>query len=212
MNNKKLLLFDFDGVIADSMKLVRVFYNKLHKKYGLRFATCDEDISKMFYKNVYEGLIDLGLHKDKAHDFLNDMKKLTFQNEDSYKPFNGIKEVLQILNDNKHILVIISSNHTDIIKKFLKKYSFDNIFKEIHGAEEQTSKVEKIGSVKQNLSFDCNSTFYIGDTVGDIKEGKKACVHSVATSWGYHSKEILKQFKPEFLFNKPADLEKLIDI
>jgi len=209
MNNKKLLLFDFDGVIANSMKLVYIFYNELHKKYGLTYAKTEEDVSKMFYKNIYDGLIENGLQKERVHDFLNDMKKLTFKNENLYKPFNGIKKTLRTLCDKGYDLIVISSNHTDIIKRFLDKYSFDNIFDEIYGAEEKTSKVEKIDFVRKKLKFKKHDTFYIGDTVGDIKEGRKAGVHTVATSWGYHSEDVLKLSNPELLFNKPEELETL---
>lgn len=209
MNNKKLLLFDFDGVIADSMKLVRVFYNKIHKKYGLPYADNEKDVSSLFHKNVYDGLVDAGLSKDKAKDFLEDMKKLTFENEDLYEPFDGIRNALSNLHNKGYSIGIISSNHTDIIERFLDKYSFDDIFKEIHGAEERTSKVEKIDLVMEKLKFDKETTYYIGDTVGDIKEGKEAQVHTVAVSWGYHTKEELQSAKPEFLFDMPGDLMEL---
>lgn len=209
MNTEKLLLFDFDGVIADSMKLVRVFYNKIHEKYGLPYAETEKDVSNLFHKNVYEGLVDAGLPEDKAHDFLEDMKRLTFENEDLYEPFDGIKDVLFTLKEKGYILGVISSNHTKIIEQFLEKYSFGDIFEEIHGAEERTSKVEKINYLMNKLGFDKSQTYYIGDTVGDIKEGRAAGVHTVAVSWGYHTKEELEQENPEYLFEKPEELNNI---
>lgn len=209
MNKEKLLIFDFDGVIADSMKLVKVFYNKIHKKYHLPYANNEKVISDLFHKNVYEGLADAGLPKEKARDFLEDMKKMTFENEDSYEPFEGIKESLYYLYKKGYLIAIISSNHTDIIDRFLNKYDFDDIFTEIHGAEANTSKVEKILLLMNKLNFENKYTYYIGDTVGDVKEGSEAKVHTVAVSWGYHSKKDLQLASPEFLFNKSSDLKSL---
>ncbi len=206
MKEKKLLLFDFDGVIADSMGLVRIFYNKIHEKYGLPYANTEKNISDLFHKNVYEGLMDAGLPSDKAHDFLNDMKKMTFENEGLYLPFDGIKEALNVLYKKGHTLGIISSNHTDIIKRFFEKYSFDDIFTEIHGAEENTSKVEKIKMLMEKLGFAATETYYIGDTVGDVGEGKIAGVHTVAVCWGYHSRLELESADPEFIFDVPKEL------
>ncbi len=210
--NHLLLLFDFDGVIADSMGLVRVFYNKIHKKYNLPYAYTEQDISKLFYKNVYEGLADAGLPTNKARAFLDDMKKMTFENETLYEPFEGIEDVLRTLHNDNHLMGIISSNHTTIIETFLKKHNLASIFNHLHGAEEKTSKVEKIKQSMNSLRFEEKNTYYIGDTVGDIKEGKEAKVHTVGVSWGYHKKEDLQNAKPTFLFTKPAQLLELSDL
>lgn len=209
MNTQKLLLFDFDGVIADSMGLVRIFYNKIHKKYNLPYAYDERDISKLFYKNVYEGLADAGLDPKKARAFLDDMKTMTFENETLYEPFEGIGDVLRKLHNDNHLMGIISSNHTTIIETFLKKHTLASLFNHLHGAEEKTSKVEKIKQSMENLHFEENNTYYIGDTVGDIKEGKEANVYTVGVSWGYHDTKDLERAHPTFLFNKPAQLLKL---
>lgn len=194
------------------MGLVRVFYNKVHKKYNLPYAYTERDISKLFYKNVYEGLADAGLPPNKAHAFLDDMKKMTFENEELYEPFDGIEDVLRTLNRDNHLMGIISSNHTTIIETFLKKHKLDSLFNHLHGAEEKTSKVEKIKQSISSLKFDHNKTYYIGDTVGDIKEGKEAHVHTVGVSWGYHNKKELKDAKPTLLCTKPAQLLQLSDL
>ena len=56
------------------------------------------------------------------------------------------------------------------------------------------------------LSFGKDKVFYIGDTVGDIMEAKKAGVKSIAASWGYHKRECLVNCSPDILIDKPGDL------
>ncbi len=78
---------------------------------------------------------------------------------------------------------------------------------EVLGADIEKSKVIKIK--KQKEKYPNSEIYYIGDTVGDIKEGKKAGIKTIAVSWGFHTKKQLEQEKPNFLIDKPKDLSQL---
>ena len=73
--------------------------------------------------------------------------------------------------------------------------------------EEEKSKVKKIERIKEenpNALF-----YYIGDTSGDIKEGQKAGVTTVAVTWGFHEKENLEKENPDHIVDTPIELVKL---
>lgn len=196
---KKLIIFDFDGVLADSMGLVLEFFNMINEKYGLKKAESQKDISDLFHKNVYEGLIDAGLDESKSADFLDDMKKLTLKYKGSLNPFAGIVKSLKKLKQKGYMLAIISSNHSDVIKTFIERNDLNGVFEFIYGAENLTSKIEKINKLSEKVEIDKNKTYYVGDTKGDINEGKEAGVKTVAACWGYHSKDELQSADPDFL-------------
>jgi phosphoglycolate phosphatase len=52
-------------------------------------------------------------------------------------------------------------------------------------------------------------TFYVGDTVGDIKEARLAGVKTVAVTWGWHNKERLEMASPDYVIETPDDLLKI---
>ena len=80
-------------------------------------------------------------------------------------------------------------------------------FEEVVGADKETSKVKKIEAIKSK--FKGNKYFYIGDTKGDIIEGRKASVKTIAVTWGWHSEDKLKKENPDFIVHSPIELVKL---
>jgi phosphoglycolate phosphatase len=211
MRKKHLLIFDFDGVIADSIDLIREIYNEIHKKYNLPYAKSNKDVTELFYKNVFVSLSKKGLSPVEICGFFMDMHTKTLQRSHKMKPFPGIIDEINELKKQKHKLCIISSNHIKVIKPFLKKYKIDNVFKIIMGAEENASKVEKIKHVIKKIGARKGNTYYIGDTVGDIVEGEHAGVKTAATCWGYHTKAALEKQKPNFLIEEVDELHQIFN-
>jgi len=112
------------------------------------------------------------------------------------KMFPGMKTFLKKIN-----FMVITSNIGNIVKKYLNKHNLKP--EQVIGAEHETSKVKKLLKIKNN------KTFYIGDTVGDIKEGKLAKVKTIAVTWGFHKKELLKKQNPDFIVDSIEDLENI---
>lgn len=209
--NTPLLLFDFDGVIADSLDLIFDIYNRIHNKYGLPRAKSLEDIRVLFNKNVYEALLERGIEKEKMRPFFTDLQMTTLNEEHKMKPYPGVIDEIKKLAARHPKMAIISSNHSKVIHSFLKKYGIDDLFEIVFGGEEKTSKVEKIHHVMDELNADPENTYYIGDTSGDVLEGKKAGVKTVAVCWGYHSKEQLLSANPDFLLENVNQLSTYLD-
>jgi phosphoglycolate phosphatase len=68
------------------------------------------------------------------------------------------------------------------------------------------SKKEKILYAIKKYQVAPQDIYYIGDTTGDIKEGKEAGVKTVGVTWGWHSKEKMASAKPDYLFDTPQEL------
>jgi len=52
--------------------------------------------------------------------------------------------------------------------------------------------------------------YYIGDTSGDVYEGKEAGAITIAVTWGWHEQERLIKAGPHFLVHTPKELEHLL--
>ena len=196
----KLFLFDFDGVIVDSLAVYEKTVKDNLQKINQPIIKNREDFLELFDDNFYESLkkkgIDLDVFIKAAEDILAQVKIKDM------KPFSEIAPVIEELY-KKHCLVVVSSNDNSSIKEALEFFNYDIYFKEILGSDFMFSKKEKILYAAKKYQVELQNIYYIGDTTGDIKEGKQAGVKTVGVTWGWHSKEKMAASKPDYLFDNP---------
>ena len=204
---KNVLIFDYDGVIVDSFEIFMTNFIEACKKEGWNSIATKDDFLKLFENNMYESMYEIGMTKEEILRIVFRMRDALIQNQHKLKLFNGITDVLKALL-KKNLLFIVTSNETQVVERYLRSHKLFGFFKEIYGSDTGASKIEKILSIKKN-NPNCNY-FYIGDTQGDILEGIKSGVKTVAVGWGWHDKEQLKIVSPDFLIDSPKDLFKIL--
>ena len=203
---KNTLIFDYDGVIVDSLSIFMKHFIFACKKEGFSSISSKKDFLKLFENNMYDSIFDLGMSKENILNIVYYMRNQLLKNQDKMDVFPGVKETLhQLYRDN--ILVVVTSNDTDVVESFLKSKDID-FFDEIFGSDKETSKTAKIKKIK--TLYTAKDYFYIGDTVGDIIEGKKAAVKTVGVSWGWHPPVKLLKAEPDFLIHNPSELIDLL--
>ena len=202
----KLLLFDFDGVLVDSIDVYEKTVTDCLKQIGQPLTRGREEFLELFEGNFYESLKQQGVNMDKFVAASVDI--LSKVNYTEMKPFDAIRPVLRELAKN-HPMIVISSNDTPTISEALRLYDFEGIFQEILGSDFMLSKKAKILYAAKKYNATISDTYYIGDTTGDMKEGRQAGITTVGVTWGWHSKELMATSQPDYLFDKPEDLLKL---
>ncbi len=203
----KLFLFDFDGVLADSLEVYeKTVKNCLHDiKQPL--IKSREEFLELFEDNFYESLKNKGVDLD---EFMKAAEGILAQVKiKDMKPFPDVAPVIAEMH-KQHCLIVVSSNDYASIKEALDHFNYDDYFRDILGSDFMFSKKEKILYSAKKYKVDLKNIFYIGDTTGDIKEGKQAGVKTVGVTWGWHSKEKMAAAGPDYLFEDPRELLKLI--
>ncbi|HDM67229.1 MAG TPA: HAD family hydrolase, partial [Thermoplasmatales archaeon] len=127
------------------------------------------------------------------------------KNHDKMNPYPGMKQVLKSLS-KKHRLFIITSNNSEVVEDFLRSRKM-NYFLGIYGFESGLSKTRKIMFIKKK--YRGFKHYYIGDTTGDIIEGRRAGVETIAVTWGWHPTDRILSSKPDHLVHTPIGLLKL---
>ncbi len=205
---KKLLLFDFDGVIVDSLELYEEIARLCLEAIGKPIIKDRDDFLSLFDDNFYEAMRQKGVD---VGAFNRAVERLIPQVDyNRVSPFFDLIPVFEKLG-NENILVIISSNSLAAIKKIISKYRFDHYFKAVLGADFMLSKIDKINYAMENWNFSRGETYFVGDTLGDMKEAKMAGVKTVGVTWGWHSRERLEKAAADFLFDTPDELLVLAD-
>jgi phosphoglycolate phosphatase len=200
---KSLFLFDFDGVLADSLDLYADAVARCLERIGTPIVKGKEDYLSLFDGNFYESMaargVDLVAFAQAAKEILPAI------NYDAMRPFSGLIPILAALQKD-HTLAVVSSNGSKTIRKMLVRFGFDPYFREIFGFDFLFSKKEKIDHALEKYGILREKAFYIGDTAGDILEARAAGIRSVAVTWGWHDRERLLAVHPDFLIDTPEGL------
>ena len=204
----KLILFDFDGTIVDSFDVVYNIQKDLEKKFKLGVFT-----SKRAFRDIYMGNFYVNLRKRTNKKDLSQYKaeceKLNIKAARRLKVFGGLKKALSVLK-NKFRIVIVSSNFSPVIKKVLKKEGIA-FFDDVLGADAGESKVEKIKDCLKRFNTAKKDAVFVGDTVGDLLEARKAGVRTIAVAWGFHGKNRLIKASPDKLVSRPEQLVSAVE-
>lgn len=196
----KLVIFDFDGVLVDTLGIVYSIHQECDDNLSL------EEFKSYFNGNFFETKKPDGTPKKMHSDFKGsyDLKSRNIVIPDI------LKLVVKKLSQN-YLLAIVSSTYTESIKKILIRDGVLDCFKEILGADVNRDKVIKTNSVLEKYNILPKDTVFITDTLGDIKEAEKCGVKSIAVVWGFHDKKTLEAGNPVAIIDNPADLLSAIE-
>ncbi len=191
---KKLLIFDFDGVVEDSFELSFKFFKE-------QFDTLTHDDYRSwfdgnFYKTIKEKNIpiDINLYYE---NYAAALKERIIAPE--------MKKVLIRLN-KIFSLSIVSSSHDDAINEYLQRNNIEGLFDQVWGVNKHASKVEKLEGLISEHSIPKEDCYFITDTLGDIRESNEVGIKAIAVTWGFHPRERLEQGHPAVIVDTPQEL------
>jgi phosphoglycolate phosphatase len=204
-HKKKLIMFDYDGVIVDSLDVFATTFLAASHACGYTGIKTHEQVVRLFDGNFFEKLAQLGLSSDKIDEILRDAYRRKVQKYfTEVRPFQGMQESLNALS-GRNVLAVITSNDSQLVWQFLEKEGMA-CFDAVVGADQERSKVTKIRNIMAR--YQDLPAFYVGDTKGDMIEGRQAGAVTVAVTWGWHSVEKLTEGTPDYMVHSVAELEK----
>lgn len=205
INNKKHLIFDFDGTIADSLDLLIKIYNSICNKYNcLPVDISDKDeLRKLKAQEILKRCKIAFL---KIPFLLLKVKSKFRKKLSEVEIFAGMGDTLKELKKQGFILHILTSNSKENVNSFLRDNNLLDIFNSIYSNSSIFGKDKSLKKflIKENINKeDC---VYIGDETRDIEAVKKLNMSIVSVSWGFNSKEALVKLNPDIIIDKPKDL------
>jgi phosphoglycolate phosphatase len=205
-----LILFDFDGVLADTLGDLLQFGQEACNELGIIHTATQEDINALEVMSFATYGKQMGVPHFLADEFVRRCLTKFSAKKSPPKIFKDMDRVLQKLS-TKHSIGIITGNSAAVVKSFLAAHEVAEFVRVIYGVNEPGTKVEKILRAQNQLAAESKSVWMIGDSGSDIRAAKEASVQSIAVSWGHQSAEVLTRAEPDYLVHSPEELLKVID-
>jgi len=198
-----VLLFDFDGVIADSLDTYFEAFTEVCTEMGFDHINNKEALLALFDGNVFLQLVRAGFPMTRLREMANRFAPRLRAIAATVSPFPGMPETLSRLAA-RHPVYVVTSNETATVKAFLERYGVTGV-RDVIGADIEPSKVKKIRAARKREPR--RTPYYIGDTRGDMSEARRARAIPVAVTWGWHDEPRLLRGKPAHVLRTPADFE-----
>ena len=195
-----MVLFDFDGVLANSLDVCLAACDTAARGQG-HLGAFGPDIFADLDPLTFEALAErLGLN---ATDFAAGVKTAVQTNPVPSQPFPGIPEMIAGLA-RSHSLAVVSASHSDVLSAFLKANGLRPCFQHVLGGENPAEKATKIKSLLGEIPRD--SDFFVGDAVSDVAAAHDAGIACCVVSWGWQPLDRLLAQGPEHVAYEPSDI------
>ena len=207
---QKVIIFDFDGTIADTVDALVNVANRLAVEFGYIQIT-PEELSILRNLTSREIIKYSGISIFKIPFLVKKVKSELKNKIPELKPIPGMQETLTELKNRGHRLGIITSNSQENVAEFLKINNLDNLFEFVYSGVTIFGKTTIINNVLRQKQIKTQEVIYVGDETRDIEASKKANIKVVAVTWGFNSSEALSKQKPDFLINNPRELINVVN-
>jgi phosphoglycolate phosphatase len=204
----KLVIFDFDGTLADSASWLLTVINQVAKRYRFRSVTQGE-FEMLRGKDTRAILAHLGVSTWKLPFIARHMRQLVARDAHLIGTFAGVHELLARLDSAGVVIAVVSSNSEANVRAILGARSAGLIRFYACGAG-LFGKRKKFRSVLQQSGFAATEVLAIGDEVRDIEAAMSEGIAAGGVSWGYATLELLKAHTPTLLFESVDEMQQAL--
>jgi phosphoglycolate phosphatase len=206
----RLLVFDWDGTLADSEQRIVAAARSAIDALGLP-ARSHEQIRTMIGLALGEACQALfpGMSKSQEGRFIACYREYYLRNTATPIPlFPGAKAALQGLAAQRYWLAVATGKGRRGLDRDMAIHGLEVLFDTTRSADEAPSKPhpQMLVDIMEELDVGIAETLMIGDTAYDLEMARNAGVACVAVASGVHDRERLLEFDPLALLESTAEL------
>lgn len=213
---KKLIIFDLDGTLLDTIEDIRYTLNSVLEEYNLEKIDRKNLIGKLGFGA--RRLVELSIPKDNPYPFEPIFCKYAerLKNSSNERTFlyDGLDEVLKALKKDGYRLAVVSNKPDDAVKVVCEQKLGAYGFEFFMGNDAKLFKPKPDKSCVEyclnRLGVKKEEAIYVGDSEVDVQTYLNAEMDGIGVLWGFRSKDVLLEAGCKNVAEKPSDLYKII--
>lgn len=210
----KACIFDLDGTLTDTLESLTVSVNKTLNELGLPNITSEQ--CKYFVGDGARKLIERALiaSGDKNLTLIEQGMEIygrVFQKYCTYHvaPYEGVLDLLQELKKRGVRLAVLSNKPHAQTKDVVATYFEPGTFSFVQGQQEGIPRKPNPTAllwIAEKMEVSPEECIYIGDSDVDMHTGNGAGMVSVGVTWGFRTRQILKEHGAKHIIDQPKEL------
>ncbi len=199
-----ILLFDFDGTVADTRSIAHAILNDMSKEFGFRELP-EEELDEARNMSTRDFIKHLGISAWRVPTIARRGLHLLHERIHQVNPILGIPETLVALHARGERLAILTSNSQANVESFLSRHDLP-YFEFVSCSSKLFGKGREIRRILRKEKLTPDQVLYIGDETRDVEAAKETGLRVAAVTWGYNSAEALHMLKPDHMISSPGEL------
>lgn len=212
----KVVIFDFDGTLADSVPSIHKTANELAVLYGVKPISMERVVAAVgagiesFLEWVFPvPAKKLGIKKVKA-DYVKHYK---INHNYRLKAYPGVKAALLKLKKRGIKMSIVSNKLGEFVKSSCKAVGINGFFDSVYGRgdlKKDKPHPYPVQHVMKEYNVSKEEIILVGDSRYDIETAKRAGIKSVYLDYGYDNPKAVKKMKPDYVLSSFKGILKII--
>ena len=214
---KKLVIFDLDGTLLDTVNDIKRCLNVALSNNGLLTLNYEETLKNLGYgaKALVERASKLE-DKERVEKIFNEYVSLQKSCDNSLTClYEGLDNALTTLKQQGYKLAIVSNKPDSVtqivVNQKLSKYGFDFVTgnrPELFSPKPDKSCVE---FCLNSLNIAKEDAVFVGDSEVDVQTFVNAGVEGIGVTWGFRPKKLLEDYGCVHFANTASELIKIIN-
>jgi len=215
---KKYLLFDLDGTLTDPKIGITTCVQYALHSFGIEEPDLDK-LEPFIGPPLRDSFMEFyGFTAEQAEEAVAKYRE-RFQDTGLFENevYDGIPEMLKTLQSKGYFLAVASSKPQVYVERILEHFDLKKYFSVVVGSELDGRRETKDQVVQETLRqlfgenpVDPAQVYMIGDRKFDVEGARALGVESVGVTYGYGSKEELKEAKADYIVQSVEELEKFL--
>jgi len=209
----RTVLFDLDGTLIDSVRLILDSYHHTLSTHGLPPRTDDEwlrGVGTPLTVQLAEWRDDRGT----LEALIATYREYNLANHDQMVTvYPGVVEAVRLIREAGLATGLVTSKNRLGALRGLTLAKLEAMMDVLVCADEVTNPKphpEPVEKAVALLGAELSSTVYVGDSIHDMRSGRAAGVHTAAALWGPFGRSHLEGASPDFWLETPADLVSMV--
>jgi phosphoglycolate phosphatase len=214
---KKLVVFDLDGTLIDSLGDIGDAMNAVLRSLGR--PTHHRDRYRFLVGNGLEKLVRRALRPETPDEStISDIVRLTRQEYSTRwtattRPFTGIPSLLDELAKRGNLVAVLSNKPDHATRHIVDELFPTGPFAMVRGARDGVPlkpDPAALSAMISDLGATPERTAFIGDTAVDMQTGINADLLTIGVTWGFRDEDELLAAGADHVIDSPLELLEIL--